>query len=757
MACSMRPVFTLVVAAALAACGGSTDEPADAPAQAAGAADKHILAVAPAAFDGNGWYWNPAEGGTGFMIEAQGGRAFVGFFMYEEGSGNPVWYAATGDLQAGEAGGDYNFAGDLRAHHGGRSAMMASTTPSAGTWTSLGQVTLRFSAGRAVVHFPGGRRMDAQRYVIDGSGHDPAHPAPPKAHLPETGWYWNPAEGGRGYAIEVQNDRIFMAVFHYQPDGSPTWNVVQGDVSGGIASPGLELYTGGQTLSSAHRQALKDVPGRVSLSFRQPCAGQLQFAGGAALTIRRYVIDGSTQPAGTECRALASFADVPDIGPTAAAASAGEALFGRLDAAGDADAYRIGLVAGTTYTFDLLGASSGQGSLADPRLSLHDDASTLLALNDNRDGTTRDARLSFTAPSTGTYQLRVSSSDPTAAGGRFVLVASGLGPGIDAPAERALSDHEGRFTGVLRGPRPGALTLALSGTGTVAGTLWYRDAPALGMRVSGTVDADGMVTLTTDSVTCRGVIAPTGSWGGCGAAGMFSGSWVSVNDPGHPVEPLDRLTGSWSGVGTHPSFVAEGSALTVSIVGNELILETTGILEGHCIYRAALTPSRLGAEAGSYTCPKKGSSGSWQLVAMHRVDQADVHVELDRGAVPIRLYGLATSGAATAVPLRADIIDHVGIYSGVTTDSPAVPRPAWLQVGVEGDRRLVLMILLPGKDCTYSATLQPDRRSITDGSYFCSDNTTGTWTLLDMRSIGGNDLYVSIQTGNEVRRAYGMR
>jgi hypothetical protein len=46
--------------------------------------------------------------------------------------------------------------------------------------------------------------------------------------LPETGWYWNPAEGGRGFAIERQGTRYFYLAFctkamAIRPGMSPRW------------------------------------------------------------------------------------------------------------------------------------------------------------------------------------------------------------------------------------------------------------------------------------------------------------------------------------------------------------------------------------------------------------------------------------------------------------------------------------------------------------------------------------------------------
>ncbi|WP_197284723.1 hypothetical protein, partial [Piscinibacter sakaiensis] len=224
-------------------------------------------APAVADFRANGWYWNPAESGTGFMFEAQGTRGFVAFFMYEEGTGKPLWYASEGGAGSFVAreDGSFEYSGELRYYTNGQPAWSgAYVSPSS---TLVGPVTMRFVGNDVTVAFPGGRTQRATRFDFNGLG------GVPKANQPETGWYWNPAEGGRGWAVEVQNDRVFMAMFHYNPDGTPTWNVLEGDMAGGTVRDTFALYGGGQTLTSTYRPGYSGTryeAGTYAMSFRNP-------------------------------------------------------------------------------------------------------------------------------------------------------------------------------------------------------------------------------------------------------------------------------------------------------------------------------------------------------------------------------------------------------------------------------------------------------------------------------------------------------
>lgn len=564
----LRRLLASLCIASLSACGGGgSDESAAHPdaqvsTTARGAVpDKRALASAQT-FSANGWYWNPVESGTGFMFEAQGNRGFVGFFMYEEGTGNPIWYVAYGDLTPGAAVGEFNFSGNLGVYSGGKPVGSTTYTSATPSLLSVGTVVISFAGNRANVVFPGGRTMPAERYPIDGSGVDFSQPTTaPRANQPEVGWYWNPAEGGRGYAIEVQNDKVFMAVFHYNFDGSPTWNLVQGDIAGGTAVEAFQMTSGGQSLTSAYRSGARDLLGPFTMSFRSACAGQLQLFGAPPITVRRFAIDGSTQPAGSECRTLATQADVPGNQTTSASLAPGEGVFGQLDSLDDADDFRIMLVAGTTYTFDLLGLPSNAGTLADPRLELYGADMTRLAQNDNRAAGSRESRIVFTAPNSGPFFLRALSWG--GATGSYLLTASGIAPVI-RPQVLSSDTPEGNLSGRLRGQRPGDLLLALGAAGGITGSFRPDDSAMPSSAVSGSVTPEGVVRLaTTDGVRCIGFLSGGSVSAACGQSGMLAGRLMPAPVGSAQVGGILKGLGS----GEQVSMVLNGGS-PITVTGN---------------------------------------------------------------------------------------------------------------------------------------------------------------------------------------------
>ena len=468
-----------LLALMLAACGGG-DDPGGTDAAAAAAA---AASAAPAGkqvqagpsvnqFKANGWFWNPQEGGTGFMFEAQGNRGFVAFFMYEDLTAKPIWYAADGAFVA-NADGSFGFSGDLRVYRGGQA--VSSATYRAPTSVSLGPVAISFSGNAATAQLPGGRQILATRYDYAGLG------SAQKLNQPETGWYFNPEQGGRGYAIEVQNNELFMAMFHYNEDGSPTWNVVDGNIASGELSSQFQRFTGGQSLTSSYRSpGGASFLGDFTLSFRHACAGQVQFGGVAPVTLQRFVIGGGALPYGGECRYPSpnwySSATYQRLEP-------GDVVYGHTgNPQPGYDVYAIRLVAGVNYTMDLLGEASGAGTLADPFLTL-EYAGRQVAGNDNRDASTTDARLSYTPSVTSSaYYLRARSQN--AGSGSFQLKVSGVAAGLSAQPVPPVAAYQGSYRGTVNGSETGGLQFTVSSAGEITGSLSLnqRAGPALALQ-----------------------------------------------------------------------------------------------------------------------------------------------------------------------------------------------------------------------------------------------------------------------------------
>jgi hypothetical protein len=99
---------------------------------------------------------------------------------------------------------------------------------------------------------------------------------------------------------------------------------------------------------------------------------------------------------------------------------------GTLEVAGDRDWFRVTLMGGVPYVIDLKGQPSGNGTLDDPYLRVHDSSGALVAENnDIQPGTNRDSRLTYVAPATGTFYLEAGAFNDGSAGTyKIALTAS---------------------------------------------------------------------------------------------------------------------------------------------------------------------------------------------------------------------------------------------------------------------------------------------------------------------------------------------
>lgn len=100
-----------------------------------------------------GLWWNPAESGTGYNLQAQRGTMVATVFSYAA-DGSPVWYHAAGPLA--RQGDTVVFTGTLGRYRGGQCISCAYAPPAAAG--DDGAFTITFtSASAAEVRLPGGR------------------------------------------------------------------------------------------------------------------------------------------------------------------------------------------------------------------------------------------------------------------------------------------------------------------------------------------------------------------------------------------------------------------------------------------------------------------------------------------------------------------------------------------------------------------------------------------------------------------------
>ena len=94
---------------------------------------------------------------------------------------------------------------------------------------------------------------------------------------------------------------------------------------------------------------------------------------------------------------------------------------GTIDPASDIDWFRVVLEEGRTYVFDLEGSETSSGTLANPRLSIRNQAGTTQYLSDDDSGKGLNSRFAFTAIYGGIHYLVASAASSASSGGTYRL------------------------------------------------------------------------------------------------------------------------------------------------------------------------------------------------------------------------------------------------------------------------------------------------------------------------------------------------
>jgi streptogramin lyase len=234
-----------------------------------------------------GYWWNPATPGSGFVIEIQGSQMFMAGFLYAS-SGEATWVASAGPMSS-----PTQYSGNLITYIGGQTltgAYNGSPTPTA----PFGNIAISFTDNaHGSVIWPGGT-IPIERFDIVTSGSTTAQPAT----NPETGWWFNPNEGGRGFAVEVQNGSLYLAGYMYDSAGNPTWYLASGAMGSPTLFQGEWTQLGnGQTLTGSYvaPQQVNAMAGAVTLQFNNAYSATLTLPNSRQIPLIRYGF-GATAP-----------------------------------------------------------------------------------------------------------------------------------------------------------------------------------------------------------------------------------------------------------------------------------------------------------------------------------------------------------------------------------------------------------------------------------------------------------------------------
>ena len=124
-------------------------------------------------------------------------------------------------------------------------------------------------------------------YTIPGA----AGAAGTLAFTPATGLWWNPAESGSGYDLQVQHGVLVATIYGYTPAGDPVWYLATGPLANAgtnvVVTGTLDKFRGGQCISCMYQMpAAAGNDGGVTITFTSPTTATMQLPGGRVTAIR---------------------------------------------------------------------------------------------------------------------------------------------------------------------------------------------------------------------------------------------------------------------------------------------------------------------------------------------------------------------------------------------------------------------------------------------------------------------------------------
>lgn len=189
----------------------------------------------------NGYWVSPGETGRSYAVEIKNGRLFFAI-MYYDTDHTSKWAISNGPMVT-----PLTYTGPMLVYRNGQ-VLHSGFKPPAG-YEQVGTLNLTFtSATTATLVWPGGTTALVRNNIIPGGV-----AAGRAANMPETGWYWQPTEAGRGWFFESQGNTVLLTGVMYEAGGPTEWIATTGPmVSPYFYMGSFASYSGGAALGEAY-------------------------------------------------------------------------------------------------------------------------------------------------------------------------------------------------------------------------------------------------------------------------------------------------------------------------------------------------------------------------------------------------------------------------------------------------------------------------------------------------------------------------
>src|SRR5579884_1149088 len=233
-------------------------------------------AMKPQTVPANGWWYNPAQPGILYALEAENGVVRLASFSFSA-QGNPEWSLAR-CVQVAPG----RYSGRFEQYTGGQALNRAPTQPSGIVDGPM--VTIVFSSAATASLQIGNQSIPVQRYQFSDQW------ASPMLNAARSGWWDRPDQSGRGYFLEVQGNTLLVGGLLYNSTGRPAWFTSTGSVnSAGAFSANLTVCSAAVNPDgSLPRPVCTATTDTIRLDFSAPWRATLTLGQESPIEIRRY-------------------------------------------------------------------------------------------------------------------------------------------------------------------------------------------------------------------------------------------------------------------------------------------------------------------------------------------------------------------------------------------------------------------------------------------------------------------------------------
>ena len=262
-------------------------------------------------------------------------------------------------------------------------------------------------------------------------GQDPVSEDPPDSQEPDQSTPQTVSEpAGEDFSANTSTSgRVAVgssAIGEIENAGDQDWFAVELEAGKTYKIDTSGVPTGGGTLPRGNLQGVYDAEGNSIPGVFDPATSwiivnhqpvrqdddQVFFTPDEDGTYYLAASNGGTTDTGTyTVRVTEMEDDFPETVDTTGTVEVGGSATGEIEYQTDSDWFAVELVAGQTYTIDLKGSPTNDGTLRDPKLrGIHDaEGNRIPDTFDFDGGTGRNSRLTFTATESGTYYIAASA------------------------------------------------------------------------------------------------------------------------------------------------------------------------------------------------------------------------------------------------------------------------------------------------------------------------------------------------------------